>query len=1414
MSDSEASFVSDNAESGSDYMPEPKKIKTGSKAAPKKPAAKPKAPPKAKKASASKSKEASPEAMEVESDGGADSPAVEEGGEGQPKLASIFNTTPKKSGGKKTIEQIYQKKSQLEHILLRPDTYIGSVEMNTQRLWIYNDETDSLQEKDIQIVPGLFKIFDEILVNAADNKIRDPTMTKIKVNIDPENNTISVYNNGRGIPVEIHKEEKVFVPELIFGHLLTSSNYDDSEKKVVGGRNGYGAKLCNIFSTEFIVETADKKTDKKYYQKFTNNMSVIGKPKVTSFTKGEEFTRITFKPDLNKFHMDRLDADIVGLLKRRVYDLCGTVKGVSVFLNDNKLKLSGFKDYIQMYLKSAPGPDDEDLTKKLVFDKIGDRWEIGFVPSGSGQLQQVSFVNSISTSKGGTHVNHVVDAMLKPIQEALEKKKIKNKTPPGVIKGNMWIFVNSLIDNPSFDSQTKEFMTLKPSSFGSRCELPDKFKASVVKSGIIAMLESFATAKDSRAMNKALDSSKSGRVSGIPKLDDANRAGTKDSHKCTLILTEGDSAKNLAMAGLTKVGRDYFGVFPLRGKPLNVRDAPAKQIAENKELVNISKILGLNSKQEYENASKLRYGHIMIMADQDHDGSHIKGLLINFFDHFYPSLLTVPDFMQEFITPIVKATPKSLKGSGVISFFTVPEYNEWCEKQNMLAKNYTIKYYKGLATSDRKEGIEYFSNLKRHNIKFEPIKPEERKLIDLAFNKKKADARKEWLREFKVGTFIDQNVEKITYSDFINKELIQFSMADNIRSIPCVIDGFKPGQRKIIYGCFKIPDKETKVAQLIGIISAKTAYHHGEISLSSTIIGLAQDFVGSNNVNLLAPIGQFGSRAQGGKDAGAARYINTRLKPITRILFNKDDAPLLEYQDDDGKKVEPKHFVPVVPTLLLNGCDGIGTGWSTNIPNFNPVEVVENLRRCMNKEPLVPMHPWYLGFRGDIEPAGPHRYKVRGRITKVDDTTLEISELPIGVWTGSYDEKMEDWRLNSDMIDDYQKHHTDLTVKYTVQVSEASMAKLEAGDMYASFKLVDSITTSNMVCFDESGRIKRYNSPEEILNDFFLVRLKFYIDRRQHMIKELKLQLNKLSNKARFILAVVDQDIILRNVPHAKIVEKLIEMKFDPIGPEKSTKKRNDSDDEEEKEEDSSNIVSTGNQFNYLLDMKLSSLTRENVAKIARERDAKHEELNVLMAKSHLDLWNTDLDAFLEEWDKVVKENDEARNQSLTEGSSSANKRGKKVASKPRAKKEDTKSGKALSRSNSSTKPKVELPSDETATAKPAKPIPRANSVTKPKPVKIDSDSDDLFSGSLSQRTGIKPPSVAKPKVAPKRKKIQLSESEEEFAEPIEVPTKTQPRPRREAVSKAKYVDTIELSSEEDAASEEEQASEFEVESE
>ncbi|CAG8545915.1 9807_t:CDS:10, partial [Ambispora gerdemannii] len=1034
----------------------------------------------------------------------------------------------------KAIEDIYQKKTQLEHILLRPDSYIGSVEATTQSLWIFDSETSKLEYKDVTYVPGFYKIIDELLVNAADNKARDPKMNTIKMDVDRENNTISIYNNGCGIPIEIHKGEKMYVPELIFGHLLTSSNYDDNEQKTTGGRNGFGAKLANIYSTEFIVETGDKNTKKKYRQVFRKNMSVIEPPEITSL-KCEEFTRITFKPDLEKFKLTEIDDDFEALLKKRAYDMAGILPKVKVVFNNETISIKNFKEYIQLYLDAHT---DEGEEVKLIYEAPNERWEIGFAPS-DGQFKQVSFVNSICTSKGGSHVEYLVNQIVTKLSEFIKKKtKKKEAIKKQFIKSNLWVFVNCKIVNPSFDSQTKETLTTGQHHFGSTCEISDTFMKKIINSKVIDNITSLLSRKDEEALKKT-DGRKKSKLN-IPKLDDANDAGTANGKFCTLILTEGDSAKTIVTQGISVIGSDRYGVFPLRGKLLNVREAPSTSVIRNVEITNIKQILGLQSGTKYDSVDKLRYGSLMIMTDQ------------------------------------------------------------------------------GLGTNTKQDAQTYFGDLERHRKPFEPIQDRERNLMDMAFNKKKADARKEWLSQFRPGTYIDHSNDTISIENFVNQELILYSMADNIRSIPSVVDGLKPGQRKVLYGCFKRNLKgEIKVAQLAGYVAEHSAYHHGEISLVSTIVNLAQDFVGSNNLNLLLPKGAFGSRLMGGKDAAQARYIFTQPSKLLKILFHPTDNNLVKYLNDDGQNIEPEWYIPILPMVLVNGCSGIGTGWSSDIPNHNPRDIVDNIRRLMNKEEMVPMHPWYRGFKGEIVKENETRYKVHGIINKIDDTTVEILELPIGVWTTSFKESLSKM-CDDGLIRDYKSYHSSETVRIIVTFLPENMQKAEAEGLENTFKLIKSITTSNM----------------------------------EYLIRDLEEQCARLENKYRFVNMIINEQLEIKNKKHAVVVALLEEHKFKRF----DTTQKNDEENEEEN--------NNGHGYDYLLTMPIRSITYE------RASSCRSRSLNFICylgnfyGLSAKDLWNNDLEAFLIEWDKFVEEKEaEVKSEPLISNSNSKAKNRKTKAS-------------------------------------------------------------------------------------------------------------------------------------------------------
>ncbi|XP_046888595.1 DNA topoisomerase 2-alpha isoform X2 [Hypomesus transpacificus] len=1146
-----------------------------------------------------------------------------------------------------SVERIYQKKTQLEHILLRPDTYIGSVEPVTQQLWVF-DEDVGLNCRSVTYVPGLYKIFDEILVNAADNKQRDKSMTCIKITLDPENNIISVWNNGKGIPVVLHKVEKVFVPALIFGQLLTSSNYDDDQKKVTGGRNGYGAKLCNIFSTKFTVETACKESKKCFKQTWYDNMGRAGDSKIQPF-EGEEYTCVTFQPDLSKFKMQVLDKDTVALLTRRAYDIAGSSKGVRVFLNGKRLPVTTFRNYVDMYLKDKVDEQGSPLT--VIHEAVNDRWEVCLTMSEKG-FQQVSFVNSIATTKGGRHTEYVSEQIVSKLIEVVKKKnKVGVIVKPFQVKNHMWLFINCLIENPSFDSQTKENMTLQQKSFGSTCPLSDKFFKQAASSGIVESIMNWVKFKAQTQLNQKCSAVKHTKIKGVPKLDDANSAGGKNSSSCTLILTEGDSAKTLAVSGLGVVGRDHYGVFPLRGKLLNVREATHKQIMENAEINSIIKILGLQYKKNYsdpDSLKTLRYGRLMIMTDQDQDGSHIKGLLINFIHHNWPSLLR-HNFLEEFITPIIKATHKKEE----LSFYSIPEFEEWKDAQSNI-KSWKVKYYKGLGTSTSKEAKEYFSDMQRHRIPFKYAGPQDDEAITLAFSKKKIEERKEWLTNFMVNRrqrkehnlpeeyLYGKATKSLSYNDFVMKELVLFSNSDNERSIPCLVDGLKPGQRKVMFCCLKRNDKrEVKVAQLAGSVAEMSAYHHGEMSLMMTIIGLAQNFVGSNNLNLLQPQGQFGTRLHGGKDSASPRYIFTMLSSLTRLLFPPVDDNLLKYNYDDNLRVEPEWYMPIIPTVLVNGVDGIGTGWATRILNYNVREIVSNIHRMIDGEEPLPMIPSFKGFKGTIEHLASNQYMISGEVAIIDSTTIEISELPVKTWTQTYKENILEAMLNgtekvAPLITDYKEYHTDTTVRFVVKMTEERLREAEAAGLHKVFKLQNPFTCNSMVLFDHVGSLKKYESVQEILKDFFELRMKYYVLRKDWLLGMLGAEAARLTNQARFILEKIEGKLVIENKPKKELIRMLQQMGYDS-DPVKAWKQAQEKPEEEnlEEEEEEEKEDNTGPDYNYLLNMPMWYLTKEKKEELCKQRDSKITELNTLKKKNPTDLWKEDLTLFTEELERV-----------------------------------------------------------------------------------------------------------------------------------------------------------------------------------
>jgi len=1128
----------------------------------------------------------------------------------------------------------YQQKTDKQHILDNPDTYIGSVEEVDSNVWIVNDvePTDNVVgtkiiEKNIKYIPGLFKLFDEGIVNCRDHVVRmnqaiknsvpnSLPVTYIDISIQ-EDGTIVMINDGNGIDVAEHPEYKIWIPELIFGHLRTSTNYDKTEKKIVGGKNGFGFKLVLIWSTFGSIETIDHVRGLKYTQEFKNNLDEICKPVITK-CKTKPYTKITFKPDYKRLGIQGLTPDLIALLKKRVYDVAAvTDKSLKVKYNSNLIPVKNFQQYIDMYI------GDKNDTPR-VYEENGERWEYAVALTPSNEFMQVSFVNGIHTAKGGKHVEYILNQITRKICDYIEKKK-KTKVNPNTIKEQLILFVRCDIENPAFDSQTKDFMNTPSSKFGSKCEVSDKFIEKVAKMGVMDAACALTEVKENKAAKKT-DGSKTKSIRGIPKLTDANWAGTEKSKECTIIFCEGDSAKAGIISGLSSEDRNIIGVYPMKGKILNVRGENIKKISENKEITEIKKILGLETSKQYKNIEdvhkNLRYGRVLFMTDQDTDGSHIKGLGVNLFQSEWPSLAEIPMFIGFMNTPILKAR----KGDNELMFYNEGEYEQWKEQQTTNShgelNGWKIKYYKGLGTSTGKEFREYFE--KKKIVGFEHNGKKSDDCIDMVFNKKRADDRKEWLEKYDRKSYLNTSDSKVSYEDFIDKELIHFSKYDCDRSIPNLMDGLKISLRKILYSAFKKNlVSEIKVAQFSGYVSEHSGYHHGEASLNAAIVGMAQNFVGSNNINLLMPNGQFGTRLQGGKDSASERYIFTCLNKITRSIYPSADDAILQYLNDDGLLVEPLFYAPIIPMVLVNGSKGIGTGFSTDIMCYNPLDIIRYLKSKLSltsSDDDYEFIPYYEGFKGTIQKISEGKFMIKGSYSKIGPDKIRVTELPVGYWTEDFKELLEnliepgvdkDGKKITPVIKDYNDMSRDTNVDFDIVFAKGKLDELESNKLDHGCNTVEKLlklfttnTTSNMHLFDAEDKLKKYEKIEHIIDDYYVTRLKLYQTRKDYMISALKKELMVLANKAKYIKEILEGTIDLRKKKTEEITTMLKEKGYDIID----------------------------NDYKYLTKMPMDSVTEENVDKLNRDHENKGSELESVKNTTINQMWLSELESFKEEY--------------------------------------------------------------------------------------------------------------------------------------------------------------------------------------
>ena len=1116
----------------------------------------------------------------------------------------------------------YEKKSDREHILDNPDTYIGSVELIESSEFILNKD-NIIEKQNIQYNPGLYKLFDEGIVNCRDHVVRmqesdsNTQVTYIDITID-SSGLITMINDGNGIDVALHPEYKVWIPELIFAHLRTSTNYDKQKEKITGGKNGFGVKLLFIWSTYGIIETIDQSRGLKYTQEFNKNLESINEPKIIK-CKNKPYTKIQFMPDYERLGFKNgLTDDMISIFKRRIYDIASvTDKSVKVKYNSNLIPVKNFLQYIKLIVGD----------KEFKHEESNERWEYAVSLSTEGEFMQMSYVNGIYTSKGGKHIDYVVNQIITKLKDYIKEKK-KVDVKPSAIKEQLFIFLRCDIINPSYDSQTKDYMNTPSSKFGSTPKISDKFIEKIAKMGIMDSACAITEIKDNKSLKKN-DGTKCKSVRGITKLIDANNAGTSKSDKCTLILCEGDSAKAGVISGLTSDDRNWFGVYPMKGKILNVRGEPLSKIGDNKEINEIKQILGLELQKVYTQLdvkNKLRYGKILFMTDQDLDGSHIKGLGINLFDSGWPSLIEIPGFISFMNTPILKAN----KGKESIQFYNEGEFELW--KSTNSIKGWNIKYYKGLGTSTANEFKEYFKE--KRFVDFVCSGKTSKESLDMIFNKKRSDDRKNWLSNYDKNLYLDTTHREISYENFVNKEFIHFSKADCERSINNLYDGLKTSLRKILYSAFKKNlTSEIKVAQFSGYVSEHSGYHHGEASLNAAIVGLAQTFIGSNNINIFKPNGQFGTRLKGGKDAASERYIFTELSSITKYIFIPEDNNILEYNYDDGDMVEPVSYIPIIPMVLVNGAIGIGTGFSTFIPQFNPLDLINNLlAKLLGDEINDDLLPWYKDFTGSVEEIYSNSHKkflIKGKFEKINNNVIKITELPVGYWTEDFKEHIETFteqrkKESKPLIKNFKDNGTDTTVDITIEffpnildgllieteISQTCNKKIT--ELEKLFKLYNIVSTSNMHLFDENEQLHKYNTVKDIQEKFFKYRLNMYTKRKNYLISKLEKEVKIANNIARFIKYNLEDKIDLRKKKNDQVIKILSDYKFDL-------------------HEDDKN-------YNYLIKMPLDSVTEENVEKINLNMENKLKELDKIKNTDEEDMWIDELNILKDKYKEFLNE--------------------------------------------------------------------------------------------------------------------------------------------------------------------------------
>lgn len=1106
---------------------------------------------------------------------------------------------------KEAFPEIQVKENLREHVLARPDTYLGNFVFDNYPVSIVRGK--KIVQETVAYNPAFERVVIEVGSNCVDNVWRSSQFrvacSAIRFEYSSDG-TMSFWNDGLTIPIKqssLPSVQGMYNPSIVFGVFMSSTNYDDEEKRRSSGRNGYGSKITNTMSKMFKVETQDEKLGLHFTQVWRENMSIVEPPVVVK-RAGKGYTKVSWLPDYARFNMSGLTEPVIGLLHKYLYDVAMLTK-IPVYCNDVLVPVRSLVDYAQSFLDN---PSEEFL------HIVEPNSEVVVIPSRNPLT--VAFTNGIPNPDGGVHIDAWSRAVFSPLTAKLNPED-GPKLTMAEVRSHFSIFVSCSLDNPSFSSQEKSKLTApKPET-----NFKTSYLTKMMKWNVIANIKDLLESKLLRAQKKKLEGVRTSHPN-VENLEDANLAGTVHSAECILIYCEGDSAKTFAVAGIErgigegdtlKQGRDYFGILPCGGKILNVRNASASKIGDNVGIQMLIQSLGLEIGMDYtvdSNFARLRYGNLMIIADADDDGIHIEGLCHNFIHSLFPSLMKRdPPFIISMKTPIIRVM---LKSGEEKKFYRQQAFKDFQERYSHLIKS--TSYFKGLGTNDDAAVIDCFGRRLVHYVDDEKVGD----TMVKAFGKKFANARKDWITSYdpdKILILEDEQAVNVqsTCSDFVDTELVLFSITNCSRSIPHVMDGLKESQRKILYTLLKLGlthDKPAmKVFRLSGEIGTATEYPYGDQNMGDTTIGMAWDFVGSNNIPLLDPKGQFGSRLAMGKDAAHPRYIYTRQQKTVPFIFREEDSRILDYIQGEDIMIEPTFYVPVVPMILINGCrGGIGTGFSSRIPAYNPLDVLnclrvwikENLTSLCSSETMIfselpELTPWYQGFTGTIEKVK-GKYISSGIVRKIDETTSEVLELPIGMSTDKFRAKLTLLRAEGKIVG-FKDYTSKTRIHFIISEHPEKMLCT-----VKSLGLTSSLPTTNMVAFDPEGKIRHYTSTDEIIYDFAQTRLKWYDKRKEHQLIELRKQLLTSTAKRRFVEEVINKEIVIFRQRREKVIIALEEGKYPLVD----------------------------NKYDYLLKIPVDSFTEDLIHKLDGVIDKIKAQIKYIEETSSREMWLKELDEF------------------------------------------------------------------------------------------------------------------------------------------------------------------------------------------